>query len=135
MDFWELSFNYANLAEPPPPKVDRPQLLNSSARYEFLYKAQMLRTQRANALIYAVGGMFFIGGSTLFFPAMEEIIMHGGWLYITGCMLTLLGAVLAALTASELRKTAPSFTYGSSLLQLPCWSDEEATMSSCLRYK
>ena len=45
--------------------------------YEHLYKAHLLRIQCANALIYMVGGGFFVGGSLLFFPAMEEIIYHG----------------------------------------------------------
>eukprot|EP00966_Prymnesium_polylepis_P115988 2681106-Prymnesium_polylepis.1 len=25
------------------------------------------------------GGAFFVGGSALFFPEMEHLIMHGGW--------------------------------------------------------
>lgn len=62
--------------------------------------------QRANALIYMIGGIFFIGGSVLFYPALDDIIVHGGWLYITGCCMTLLGAILAGVTAHELRKTA-----------------------------
>lgn len=62
--------------------------------------------QRANCLIYMLGGIFFVGGSTLFFPGLGRLIMHGGWLYISGCLLTLLGAILASVTAYEMMKTA-----------------------------
>jgi hypothetical protein len=67
-------------------------------------KAHVLRLQRVNALIFMSGGAFFVGGSLLFFPSMEHLIMHGGWLYITGCTLTLIAALLGALTAAEMRK-------------------------------
>ena len=87
----------------------------------------MLRLQRVNSLIFMAGGTFFIGGSTLFFPIMEDLIAHGGWLYITGCMLVLLAALLGTLTAYEMRKTAQPCAAGR-------WSDEEATMLSCAMY-
>ena len=48
--------------------------------------------------------------------------MHGGWLYITGCVLVLLAALLGALTAAEMQQTA-AIRSG--------WSDEEATLLSC----
>ena len=73
------------------------------------------------------GGAFFVGGSALFYPAMEHLIMHGGWLYITGCILVLLAALLGVLTAYEMRKTAAPSAAGR-------WSDEEATMLSCGAY-
>jgi hypothetical protein len=116
-----------------------------------------------------MGGAFFVGGSVLFFPSMEHIIMHGGWLYITGhrslrstycarcilsaasrcatshrasppapagCTLTLLAALLGALTAYEMRKTAlpNGFYVGCLPWPLSRRSDEEATMMSCSMY-
>jgi len=60
--------------------------------------------------------------------------MHGGWLYITGCMLTMLGALLAAITAVEMRKTEKHYTYRGGPITLSCWSDETATVVSCLFY-
>ncbi|KAL1524943.1 hypothetical protein AB1Y20_019819 [Prymnesium parvum] len=137
MDFWELSFNQANLLEPP--RVPTGGVIyvdQAAALYEHLYKAHLLRIQRANCLIYMLGGGFFVGGSTLFFPAMSKLIMHGGWLYIAGCLLTLLGAVLAAVTAHEMMKTAQPLVFSSSTpcIALPFWSDEEATIASCAFY-
>jgi len=133
LDFWELTHNLENLADRP---LDVPVDVTSArharaafnaALYEQLYKAHVLRLQRVNSLIFMAGGAFFVGGSTLFFPAMEHLIMHGGWLYITGCILVLLAALLGALTAYEMRKTADIGAKGR-------WSDEEATMLSCSLY-
>eukprot|EP00965_Chrysotila_dentata_P074943 2476256-Pleurochrysis_carterae.AAC.1 len=64
----------------------------------------------------------------------QELIMHGGWLYISGCMLTLLGAVLAFLTAFEMRRTAAAYAYPPIWLYLPRTSDETAAMVSCVLY-
>ena len=89
MDFWELSYNQANLLEPPAVPKEQGSVLyhdQAAALYEYLYKAHLLRMQRANCLVYMLGGGFFVGGSTLFFPDMERLIMHGGWLYIAGCL-------------------------------------------------
>ena len=133
LDYWELTHNLENLADRPlelPVEVSGPlhaQAAFSAALYEQLYKAHVLRLQRVNSLIFMAGGTFFIGGSTLFFPIMEDLIAHGGWLYITGCMLVLLAALLGTLTAYEMRKTAQPCAAGS-------WSDEEATMLSCAMY-
>lgn len=104
--------------------------------YERLYKAQLLRTQRANALLYAVSGASFIGGSCLFYPSMHAITaMHGAWLYLLGCVVGFLGAFLAASTAYELRKTAESSSYPrDSCLNLYCWTDEAAQIVSCSLY-
>ena len=133
LDFWELTHNLGNLADRPldlPVEVSSPlhaQAAFNAALYEQLYKAHVLRLQRVNSLIFMAGGVFFVGGSTLFFPKMEDLIMHGGWLYITGCLLVLLAALLGTLTAYEMRKTAHPCAAGR-------WSDEEATMLSCAMY-
>ena len=131
LDYWELTHNLDNLVDRPldmPTDVTSPRHARSAfsaALYEQLYKAHVLRLQRVNALIYAAGGAFFVGGSCLFFPAMEDLIMHGGWLYITGCILVLVAALLGALTAHEMRKTA-AIRDG--------WSDEGLTVLSCTLY-
>jgi hypothetical protein len=140
LDYWEFTHNAGNLLDTPPNL--RATLSGESAEslykaYEHLYKAQLVRMQRTNCLIYMMGGIFFVGGSVLFFPSMEAIIMHGGWLYITGCCFTLLGALLAAFTASELQKTSQPLSFKRMpppLLALPSWSDEAATVASCMLY-
>ena len=183
LDFWELTHNHANLLEAPPgieATLGSGEANQMAAMYEHLYKSHILRIQRANILIYMLGGIFFIAGSVLFFPAMEEvrqcmataiaraiaraarsrelssspcsscsaqnacarlspplqIIYHGGWLYITGCVLTLSGALLAMHTANELRRTAlpMHFVAPQPAYCLPSWSDEKATLVSCSLY-
>ena len=106
LDFWELTHNYGNLLDSPPEislALETHDTYRMAAMYEHLYKSHLLRIQCANCLVYMLGGGFFVAGSTLFFPQMAEIIYHGGWLYITGCVLTLAGALLAMLTAFEMR--------------------------------
>ena len=121
-----------------------------AALYEHLYKAHILRIQCANCLVYMLGGGFFVAGSTLFFPSMAEIIYHGGatasltprashhprrpltchmypvagWLYITGCVLTLAGALLAMHTAYEMKRTGMPLLFFS--------FPPRATAESCL---
>ena len=110
--------------------------LSGLCMYEHLYKSHILRIQCANCLVYMLGGGFFVGSSTLFFPAMEEIVYHGGWLYITGCVLTLSGALLAMFTAFEMKRTALPMRFAAppSRLVLPFWTDEGATIVSCSLY-
>ena len=143
LDFWELVHNHRNLLEPPPdlsvnldPGREGEGALRVAATYEHLYKSHILRIQCANCLVYTLGGGFFVAGSTLFFPAMEEIIYHGGWLYITGCVLMLGGALLAMLTAFEMRRTAIPMRFVSPPPRylLPFWNDEHATVVSCSLY-
>jgi hypothetical protein len=143
LDYWELRLNYSNLLDPPPAMVkdlasnyEANDTLRVAALYEHLYKSHLLRIQCANCYIYMAGGAFFVGGSTLFFPAMAEIIYHGGWLYITGCVLTLSGALLAMFTASEMKRTSlpTQFVTTPPFYYLPRCSDEEATVLSCWFY-
>lgn len=139
LDFWELTHNYGNLLEPPPDAsvaLSSQDTYRMAALYEHLYKSHILRIQCANCLVYMLGGGFFVAGSTLFFPTMAEIIYHGGWLYITGCVLTLAGALLAMLTAFEMKRTAMPmrFIRPPPALMLPFWTDEGATIASCSLY-
>ena len=57
-------------------------------RFERLYKAQMLRVQRANTMLYAVSGVCFVAGSFLFFPWARAQSTHGAWLYLMGCAIS-----------------------------------------------
>ena len=85
LDYWELTHNLDNLADRPldlPVEVSSPlhaQAAFNAALYEQLYKSHVLRLQRVNTVIFMAGGAFFVGGSTLFFPRLEDLIMHGGW--------------------------------------------------------
>ena len=101
--------------------------------YASLYKAQMLKTQRVNALLYALSSVCFVFGSTLFFPAQRAQTTHGAWLYLMGCSISFFGASLAASTALELKKTAAPHAYPRSagMLRLWWWSDESAQVFSC----
>ena len=123
---------HANLLEPPPDisvALTSHDTYRMAALYEHLYKSHLLRIQTATCLVYMLGGGFFVAGSTLFFPAMKALIYHGGWLYITGCVLMLAGASLALLTAYEMKKTALPVRFAAtpSKLMLPFWTDEGAT--------
>ena len=105
--------------------------------YQRLYKAQMLRTQRANAMLYALGGACFVAGSFLFYPAAKQETTHGAWLYLMGCVLSFLGAFLAASTAHELKKTSEPWVVKAPEGQwyfMWFWSDEDAQIASCALY-
>ena len=83
-------------------------------------QAQITRTQRANTLLYSVAGVCFVLGSVLFYPRFRAESTHGAWLYLMGCVLSFIGAFLAASTAHELKKTAEEQTpLKSGLASLP----------------
>tara|TARA_B100000795_G_scaffold254322_1_gene225123 strand:- start:957 stop:1604 length:648 start_codon:yes stop_codon:yes gene_type:complete len=112
--------------------------------------------QRATALLYCVSGVCFVAGSCLFYPSRYSTTWytHGDWLYITGCLLSGMGAIFALLTAIELGKTAETGLWSSwatlsdgkeekrakgtpSMLQRVCCltlTDEEAAVLSCVLY-
>ena len=102
MDFCELQVNLENLADQAPPSRSR------DSHFEVLYKSQLLQMQRATTILYSVAGVCFIVGSILFYPSRYSTMWytHGDWLFISGCLLSGVGATLALLTALELRKTA-----------------------------
>lgn len=79
---------------------------DNAGAYERLYKAQVVRSQRANALLYAVAGGCYLAGSTLFFPDQRTNTTHGAWLYLVGCVLSFLAAFLAASSAYEMKRAA-----------------------------
>ena len=88
------------------PFLSKTQEYRGAGAYERLYKAQIVRSQRANALLYACSGACFLGGSFLFYPEQRTVTTHGAWLYLVGCVLSFLAAFLAASTAWELKKAA-----------------------------
>lgn len=129
VDLFDMSFSINDISDAPPTEA--------SSKYENLYKAQMKRTQRANALLYAVSSLAFVVGSVFFFPSMRYGLdaTYGAWTYLMGCVISFLAAGLAACTAHELRKTAEPFQPPHKrLLDLWWWSDEDAHMFSCLLY-
>jgi len=127
LDFADMSYSIKDLSgEAPAP--------SEKGMWERLYKAQMYRTQRANALLYAVSGICFVAGSCLFYPQMRAESTHGAWLYLMGCVVSFLGAFLAASTAYELKKTAEPVSYPPGVFTMPSLSDEDAQMISCALY-
>jgi len=132
-DLIDLSFSLSNLIDAPGSLAG---LSTTNARFwETLYKAQLLRSQRSNALIYILAGICFTIGSFFFFPWIRQNQTHGAWLYVMGSIISLIGATLAMLTANDLKRTARSHSYPSSALWMMPWlSDEEAAMASCAWY-
>lgn len=68
--------------------VNRPRLHNltddsASLRDQF-------RWETINAVVYVVGGLAFIVGSVLFFPALSAFADLGAWIFIVGSLLYLL---------------------------------------------
>jgi len=126
IDWYELTYTQ-KLPEPTDPP-------GSVGHYEWLYASQMLHTQRSNAILYAVGSVCFVAGSVLFFPALRAQSTHGAWLYLTGCVCIFLGALLAAFTAVELRKTAEPHYFEKKWWLLWWCSDESAQVISCMLY-
>jgi hypothetical protein len=84
----------------------KPKELDNAGAFERLYKAQVVRSQRGNALLYAVAGGCFFAGSMLFFPEERLSTTHGAWLYVVGCVLSFLAAFLAASGAYEMKRAA-----------------------------
>jgi hypothetical protein len=100
LDFADMSLALRDdLSRKPPHET-------SIGTYERLYKAQIVRSQRANALLYACGGACFFAGSFLFFSEERLATTHGAWLYVVGSVLSFLAAYLAASTALELKNVA-----------------------------
>lgn len=103
IDYFEMTATMSTIQQPTEPQ-------GSAPHYEWLNATQMLQQQRLNAILYAVGGTFFVAGSVCFFPVLRQETTHGAWLYLTGCVLMFLGAFLGMFSAFELRKTAGTAT-------------------------
>jgi len=143
-DCYDLNCNVGNLVDADKDKRvrhwwnwwfgDSTEDMRKDPDYEFLYKSQILRIQGLNAGMFVLGAICFVIGSIFFFPYFQAYLVHGGWLYIVGCVVVMLGAFVSAMTAHELRKTAQQIKFGESYWELPWWSDEAATIVSCSLY-
>jgi len=127
LDYIDMSASYANLRHPPLGGDD-------AAKLHWLYMTQLMRTQRANTILYSVGGACFVAGSVLFFPSWRAEATHGAWLYLTGCFIVFLAALLATFTALELKKTSAHHAFPRRWWALYWWSDEDAQIFSCSLY-
>lgn len=105
LDYADMSFALRDALKKNP-FLSPTQEYRGAGAYERLYKAQIVRSQRANALLYACAGVCFFAGSFLFYPDQRTVTTHGAWLYLVGCVLSFLAAFLAASTAYELKKAA-----------------------------
>ena len=65
------------------PRLHAPGGVRPGERSQFLW-------ERANTVVYLVGGVLFVWGSILFFPALSSREDRGAWLFIVGSMLYLL---------------------------------------------
>ena len=70
--------------------VDRPRLLVPVDRRPS--PQGQLRWETVNTTVYLVGGVLFVWGSLLFFPALEARSDRGVWLFFVGSLLFLLVA-------------------------------------------
>lgn len=99
-------------------------------KYKALYKAQLIRTTRVNAILYSVSGVCFIAGSILFYPGLWLMTTHGAWLFVMGSVINVLAAALATASALDMRKMAPvEVQFDSTRIM-----DETFTVASCLLY-
>lgn len=86
--------------------VNRPRLHDLTADSADL-KAQF-RWETINAITYKLGGVFFIAGSILFFPAFEAYADLGAWIFFAGSLLYLV------VTVHDLLEVRRSFWHSSS---------------------
>lgn len=144
VDFIDMSFSIMDIAgtdealptKQAPPAENSPLVID----YKQLYTAQMIRTQRVNTVLYVSSGICFTIGSIFFFPELKAESTHGAWLYLMGCMVSLTGAILAASTAHEAKKTRatrpPSYypKEEGRFFTLWWWGHEDAQIYSCALY-
>lgn len=60
--------------------------------------------ETANAIIYMLGGVFFISGSVLFFPAFDQYSNSGAWIFFVGSLLYLVVTAHDALEVTNYRR-------------------------------
>ncbi|KAL3932526.1 MAG: hypothetical protein SGPRY_000664 [Prymnesium sp.] len=61
-------------------------------------------------------------------------VTNGAWLYLTGCFIVFLGAMLSTFTSLELKKTSLSHTFARRWWTLYWLSDEDSQIVSCCLY-
>jgi hypothetical protein len=86
--------------------VNRPRLHDLSGDSSDL-RAQF-RWETINAITYKLGGLFFVAGSIMFFPAFEAYADLGAWIFFAGSLLYLL------VTVHDLLEVRRSFSHTSS---------------------
>ena len=68
--------------------TNRPRLMDLTKAHADL-KSQF-RWETINAVLYKIGGVVFIAGSILFFPAFEKYADYGAWTFFFGSLLYLI---------------------------------------------
>ena len=89
--------------------VNRPRLLALTKDHADL-KAQF-RWETINAVLYKIGGIVFIIGSILFFPAFERYADEGAWTFFFGSLLYLVVTVHDLLEVRRHWHTASSHDF------------------------
>jgi len=137
VDFLDMNYSLQDMMEAAPTsKQAVGEATTLLPNYERLYKAQIVRTQRANSMLYAISAVCFVAGSFFFFPAQKVDSTHGAWFFIMGCTISFLGALLAAFAARESKKTREPYHFPPSAgtVALWWWGDEDAQVVSCSLY-
>jgi predicted membrane channel-forming protein YqfA (hemolysin III family) len=84
------------------------QFVNRPRLHALVGKEPSLRSQfrweTANAIIYVLGGILFIWGSFLFFPALEQRADRGAWIFFVGSMLYLVVTAHDMLEVTKFRR-------------------------------
>jgi len=121
LDFLDMTYSARDL------KASAAAETHLEKRYKSMYEAAIILGTRVNALLYAVSGACFIAGSALFLPAYWVQTTQGAWLFLMGCIINILGAILATGAALQLHQKAPKSDDG-------YLSDEMYAIISCSLY-
>ena len=82
--------------------VNRPRL-HALAGKELSLRSQF-KWETANAIIYILGGILFISGSVLFFPAFEQRSNAGAWMFFAGSLFYLVVTAHDAIEITNYRR-------------------------------
>lgn len=103
------------------------QFVNRPRFHALVGKELSLRSQfkweTANAIIYVLGGILFVWGSVLFFPAFEQRANVGAWMFFAGSLLYL---VVTAHDATEVTNYRRRLEQGPTI-----WDRLEAWSAAC----
>jgi len=121
LDFLDMTYSARDL------KASAAAETQLEKKYKAMYEATIILGTRVNALLYAVSGACFIAGSALFLPDFWIQTSQGAWLFLMGCIINILGAILATGAALQLHEKIPKSDDG-------YLSDEMYTIISCSLY-
>jgi len=121
LDFLDMTYSARDL------KASAAAETQLEKKYKAMYEATIILGTRVNALLYAVSGACFIAGSALFLPDYWIQTSQGAWLFLMGCIINILGAILATGAALQLHEKIPKSDDG-------YLSDEMYTIISCSLY-